>query len=390
MRVLDEATPQQSFPMPPYGLLTLALPCRLSSCYSKKRTAASILEVHHPNRPVAVSAEWLLESWQSEALKQPHDFPPIKGKESSSIKSLVTIDGKEHSIKKTLQPATTAFTSSASAVFRGCMFAIVRIAPPTWAVDFDSRHQEQLIKRNGGQMVSLKLLDALRVDAAKAHHTSTSSPPHQQNSNINSHIQDKRTCYVVCWGGFSQTHLDLNPILSQLQRHNLCNLALVTPLWLSTCVDVQKRVPPHRLPKLFTPQSWLLRRISSTDNKSNNDDADSQTPTGEVVPSEKPPTKNVSVERRICVSVTGFSNTERAAIRQLLQAIGATYDSGMGNSCTHLMCRDPKSTTTTTAQQRGPKLERALQRGLPVVTMDWAYRVAQHGIDSASDTIIVD
>jgi twin BRCT domain len=344
--------------------------------------------VHHPNRPVAVSAEWLLESWQSQALKQPHDFPPIKGQQSSSIKSAATMDGKEHFIKKTLHPATTTFTSSASAVFRGCMFAIVRIAPPTWAVDFDSRLQEQLIKRNGGQMVSLKLLDALRIDAAKAHHTSgASSPTHLQNNNIHSHSQEKRTCYVVCWGGFSQTHLDLNPILSQLQRHNLCNLALVTPLWLSTCVDVQKRVPPHRLPKLFTPQPWLLRRISSNDNI---DTADTQTSTGVVGPSEKHPLKQVSVQRDICVSVTGFSNTERAAIRQLLQAIGATYDSGMGNSCTHLMCReDPNSTTTTTAQQRGPKLERALQRGLPVVTMDWVYRVAQHGIDRASDTVAI-
>jgi hypothetical protein len=215
------------------------------------------------------------------------------------------------------------------------MFALVRIAPNSWALDFDSKQQEELIVAHGGSLVSLKLIDALRADAASEDR------------------RQKRKCYVVCWGGFTEQHLDIHPILSQLKRQGLCELVKVTPLWLHTCVSVQKRVQPSRIPLLFQPQLWQLRRLVES-NESDKIKAD-----------------------KIQISISGFSGTERAAIILLLCFIGATYHDDMTNKNTHLICKD---------RSGGEKFQKATKWGFHVVSIDWLYHILQYGYSGKTGT----
>ena len=379
-----------------------------------------------------------------------------------------------------------AATNSSRNIFRGCMFALVRIAPPSNVIDFDTKALEQSIKRNGGQMVSLKLIDALRVDVARARSATRNSifgaaanvvtasgdpalsKAAKSSQHLNQSSSNKRICYVVCWGQvITQTHLDLNPIISQLYRHKLCHVVLVTPIWLQTCIDVQKMIPPSRFPTtLYTPQTWPVYRYQHNDNRDgsgSNYRKKNIVKDGKAIAavkmSSKKQTEQISrvgddanldkVEattkvtgyeltgaQKLCISVTGFSNSERVAIRRLLLAMGIEYDGDMGSNCTHLIykgtkaeevpqdqrqCttrindatstsasssslskRDPKSTATSAASGadatakavgapahgttgvsvgggQGPKFERAIERGLPVVSIDWLYRLARTG-----------
>jgi hypothetical protein len=144
----------------------------------------------------------------------------------------------------------------------------------------------------------------------------------------------RRKCHVVCWGG--RPHLELNPILSQLQRHDLCDLIMVTPMWLQTCVTVQKRVRPEQFPLAFAPQHWPLRKLESS----------------------------------LSISLTGFQGTEKAALVHLIESIGGTFHDGMKSSNTHLICKEKAS---------GLKLEKAIQWGLHIVSIDWFHHIVEHG-----------
>ena len=347
---------------------------------------------------------------------------------------------------------TSTTTSTSRNIFRGCMFALMRIAPPSYAVDYDTKTLEQSIKRHGGQMVSLKLLDALRIDVARSSKNASRSTnkaagvTSSQRQDQSGNAPPKKTCYVVCWGQIiTQTHLALNPIISQLQRHKLCNVVLVTPIWLQTSIDVQKQIPPHRFPILYTPQSWLIHRYNSRDDghddsnligkklNTNANDANSMKQkrldkeydeyATKMMNSEseksKPKTVANAQEEDLCISVTGFSNSERVAIRKLLSTMGVKYDGDMGTKCTHLICKEAvsqpqqlpgtdkdkteldtsskksssartASTAATRASQQlfggggGPKLERAMRIGIPIVSVDWLYQLARTGFVESS------
>jgi topoisomerase (DNA) II binding protein 1 len=240
------------------------------------------------------------------------------------------VELSKHTTQQLLSRAT-----STSTIFRGHLFALVRIAPPSWAADFDSKQQETLIKSHGGQMVSLKLLDAMRMDAVKSDDTGGG----------------KRKCFVVCWGGFSQTHMELNPILSQLKRYNLCDMELVNPIWLQTCISVQKRVHSHRIKCAFEPQTWPFRRLELPDNKM------------------KP----------IRISLTGYQGTEKAAIIHLTKAFGATFLDSMSNAATtHLICK----------RSGGAKYEMAIKWGIHAVSVDWLYHVLRYGYGGKEESKI--
>lgn len=169
-------------------------------------------------------------------------------------------------------------------------------------------------------MLTLKLMDAMRVDAKTG--------------------GQRRRCHVVCWGGAPR--LDLNPILSQLQRYNICDLTLVTPVWLKTCISVQKFVLPSRLPEILVPQPWPFQDL-----------------------------KPMNLE----VSVTGFTPTEKMALLHLTRACGISFSEDMTNSNTHLICKE-KAT--------GLKLEKASEWGLHIVSIKWLYYILQHGYHGES------
>jgi hypothetical protein len=264
--------------------------------------AAQAVTSYHANSPPAVSPIWVLESWKQNLLATPSKFPPIKT--AAVLTKHKSVDSKTSLSKK----------KSASSVFRGSLFSLVRIAPPGWAVDFDSKEQESLIKAHGGQILTLKLMDAMGVDAKNG--------------------GQRRQCFVVCWGG--RPRLDLNPILSQLQRNDVCELVLVTPVWLRACIMVQKLVRLERMPLALMPQPWPLRKLESN----------------------------------LSISLTGFQGTEKAALIQLIKSIGGTFHNEMSSSNTHLICKEKAS---------GLKLQKAIEWGLHIVSIDWVDHIVEHG-----------
>lgn len=274
--------------------------------------AAEVISSLHPNLPPPVSPRWVIESLRRNSLAPTAKYPPMRAQSSSAQKAAT----------KPTKSGLARSNSTATPVFRGSLFALSRIPPATGAVDFDSKDQESLIKRHGGQILTLKLMDAMRTDAKNG--------------------GQRRRCHVVCWGGAPR--LDLNPILSQLQRYNICDLTLVTPVWLKTCIDAQKLVLPSRLPEILIPQPWPFKDLRNL---------------------------------KLVVSITGFTPTEKAALEHVMKVCGIAFVNEMTNLNTHLICKE-KAT--------GLKLEKALEWGVHIVSVKWIYYILQHGYHGENDS----
>ena len=75
-------------------------------------------------------------------------------------------------------------------------FQISGKSMPEDAVDFDATELESIVRVHGGQMLTMKLLEAIKED-------------------VKNKGTQRRKCYVVCWGGAPR--LELNPTLSMLR-----------------------------------------------------------------------------------------------------------------------------------------------------------------------------
>jgi hypothetical protein len=280
--------------------------------------AAQLATAQHPTLPMAVSPSWVLESWKQNCLALPLKFPPIVAPVAPSANK------KEPVPSSSSSQLLSKKSGSSSSFFRGCLFSLVRVAPPAWAVDFDSKEEETFIKLHGGQMLTLRLLDILKADKKRGNR--------------------KRRCHVVCWGSSSRPQIELHPILSNVQRLGLCEIVLVTPFWLHTCVKIEKRVKPDRLASVFVPQPWPLRKLELVDRKT-----------------------DVAV---VAIAMTGFHWSERMAYIEVINAIGGTFHENMEKTSTHLVCKD-KAT--------GLKLEKAIQWGLHIVSIEWLHHIVRYG-----------
>mmetsp|Transcript_28090 Transcript_28090/g.68401 ORF Transcript_28090/g.68401 Transcript_28090/m.68401 type:complete len:281 (+) Transcript_28090:817-1659(+) len=258
------------------------------------------------NLPSAVSPAWVVDSYKAGSNMPTGQYPPTEPVQNTEIAPPIPSKPSRKLFQK---------MNSNSTIFRGCLFSLSRMAPPPWAVDFESKEQEALIKSHGGQILSLKLLDAIRVDAGSG--------------------RLRRMCYVVCWGGRSD--MNLNPFLSELQRKDLCTLIKVTPVWLKACVAAQKRLPTDTLALALAPQPWPLRRLDSS----------------------------------ISIVLSGFTSTQKLAITKLIEAIGGRITGDMTKSNTHLICHEGSSS---------PKVEKASQWGIHIVTLEWLEHVIEHGL----------
>jgi len=258
------------------------------------------------NLPSAVSPDWVIESYKAGCLLPAREYWPTEPVQNANPAPSISS-----------KPPRTLFQkmNSNSTVFRGCLFSLSRVAPPPWAVDFESKEQEALIKSHGGQLLSLKLLDAIRIDAGSG--------------------GLRRKCYVVCWGGRPQVHL--NPFLSELQRKDLCTLIRVTPVWLQTCVTAQKRLRTDTLPLALVPQPWPLRRLDSS----------------------------------ISIVLSGFAGTQKLVLTKFIIAVGGSITGDMTKSNTHLICHEGSSSQ---------KVVKASQWGIHIVKLAWLEHVIKHGL----------
>jgi twin BRCT domain len=271
-------------------------------CEDILQDASRTVTLYHPNGPAYMSPRWVVESWKAQQLQPPHRFEPRKRKKiiKPASGNLMTVSSRQDSM----------------GLFRGTIFCIIRIAPPEGCADWNTEELESTICSHGGQMLSLKVLDALRSDQSK-------------------HDTARRTVYVVSWGGYSSLHASLHPMLAHIQKENLCSVVPVSPVWLKTVIVEQRMAIPNRRPILFQPQAWPFAMISKS----------------------------------IQIAVTGFAGSERTGMMHLIQAMGATYTANLKPQNTHVICKESK----------GPKYIKAIEWKVHTVTVEWLYHVARYG-----------
>jgi len=265
------------------------------------REAARTVTLHHPNGPAYVSPRWIVASWNTQELQPPQKFEPQY----------------ERQVSKSANPKKLSARRVSTGLFQGTIFCIIRIAPPDGCIDWDSEELKSSISTHGGQMLSSKLLESLRTDK------------------INIDAQ-RRTLYMISWGGYTPLHATLNPILAHIKKEDLCSVVPVTPIWLKTAITEQKIVIPKRRPLLFQPQPWPFSTLPES----------------------------------TIVALTGFSGSERTGIILLIETLGATYTANLKPQNTHLICKEAE----------GPKFDKAIEWKLHVVNVEWLYHVARYGI----------
>ncbi len=317
------------------GNITTLIVC--DECDDALRNAAKVITLNHSNVPPMVSPLWVIDSYKRGLLQSASSYRPTKSSESNGDDNDIKLTTKATKKPKTSLSSTTSNVS----IFRGCLFSLVRSSTliehgksaveTNDHVDFDAKELEDLIKTHGGQMLSNKLLGALRADVE------------------NTDGKSKRKCHVVCWGE-SPPRLSTNPLISQLERHNLCEIILVTPIWLQACVSARKRIKPDRLPLVLMPQSWSMKSLLN-----------------KFSPQSK---REAQRQKMLEIALTGFQGTEKLVVVHLIEAMGGVYHENMSNANTHLVFKKSPN---------GLKLEKALEWGLHVVSIQWLYHVVRHG-----------
>jgi len=336
-------------------------------CDDTLLNAAKVVSLHHSKLPPTISPTWVIDSYKQNRLQAPEAYQPIpsasvavplKNHNNERMKSYTKKDAAKSSLSKTSLSSTTSNFS----IFRGCLFSLVRSPSlndleltgekgkqnKNVNVDFDIDEQETFIKAHGGEILSMKLLDALQADMKNIGtngSTTTMAKITERNKRSSTAAAaaaaaattSRRKCHIVCWGK-CPPRLDTNPLVSQLQRHDLCELVLVTPIWVQACVSVKKCIRPERMPLVLIPQSWSMISFSDV--------------------------------RNFQISLTGFQGTEKAVIIHLIEVIGGVYHNNMSNINTHLVFK--KNAT-------GLKLQKANEWGLNVVSIQWLYHVLEHG-----------
>lgn len=233
----------------------------------------------------------------------------------------------------TKNPTTAAAIREANALFKGSLFAFLRVSPPKHVVDFSQDALEGQATSNGGQILTQALVDALRVDKARG--------------------RASRTCYVVCWGAYDESSLSIHSLLAQMQKEELGNVIQVTPMWMQTCISEGKVTPPRRYEEIFVPPSRPIHKFIVAENNKNKLKEGAQS------------------AMRVCV--TGYTGYRRKAMKFLLEAMGADYDDSLRPCTTHLICREAS----------GSKYEKALEWKIHTVSIQWLYHVAQFGYQGA-------
>lgn len=275
--------------------------------------AARLLTEQHPNYPSIVSPRWVLASLEKKKIADFSEFVP---------KYMKKVQPKIVDVTKPSAAQRETYTS----LFKGSLFAFLRVSPPKNVVDYNQDDLEEQAKSNGGQILSQELVDALRADKARG--------------------LAPRKCYVVCWGAYDESSLSIHSLLAQMKKNQLGEVLQVTPMWMQTCIAERKVILPSRYEEIFLPPSRPIQKLQ-----------------GAVV-NKKP---NADAAVRVCV--TGYTGFRRKAMKFMLQAMGADYDDSLRPCTTHLICREAS----------GSKYEKAAEWKIHTVSIEWLYHVAQFG-----------
>lgn len=305
--------------------------------------------------PLVVAPRWIVASCSAQRLLPPTKYYPKPREEEMIVPKMAKANSQamnntsrdegvgQDGQQAGRQPRRSSLSSSSqkirSSLFKGAIFAFVRPTPPEWAVSWMNKSEfEECITAHGGCMLTQPILSALRKSAAASNtEDDYSRMGFGTRSRSGAPLTD-RVCYIVSSGGYPQDqNAAFHPLLGELMKENLCKVISVTPLWIKTSIAEKRDVNASHFPYLFQPQLHHIARL--------------------------PPSVQITV------AVSGFVGGERAGIRFLLEAIGATYTDNMSKRNTHLI-----SKTTS-----GPKYTKALEWGIKVVNVDWLRHITKHG-----------
>jgi hypothetical protein len=299
---------------------------------------------YHPNNPIAVSPHWIIASLKKKSLQQPNLFPPIHIKpQLHHVKSV----NHQNNNSSLLTKNKTQDETIKDELFKGAIFHFVHSnkkqihynsssnSNSNNRITFDLNKVKKLVTTNGGHILSQQTVVALQKE--------------------NDNTKNKRICYIVNISNkhsYEYVHNDVvnnNTLLSKIYIERLCTLIPVTPIWIETCIAGQMECQPEKYPQLFQPL-WPMYKLPSL--------------------------TTTSAKLKVKVSVSGFQNSQRIGLKQMLIAIGAKYTDNMGNTNTHLICKEAK----------GPKYHKAIEWGLHVVTIDWLYHIVRYGYGGKYET----
>lgn len=254
-----------------------------------------------------VSPVWIIDSWAADELLDEVDYPPLYQSAEPNLNN-------DHPVctSETLGPNVTT-----TGFLKGLVFCFVPAAVPDFAVDFDVTPLERSIRGYGGRILSTKLLEALKSDARDCHQPI------------------KRKLYVVCWGAYHPSHLEMHPLIGHITKQDLCQLVPVTPVWVQTCLSEGKVVSPRHFSSILCPSEWPWRSLTATH-----------------------------------ISVSGFSGSKRTALIHFIRAVAAYDDTMVRGQTTHLIVIHPK----------GEKYKKAKEWGIQIVSLEWLLHAVRCGI----------
>ena len=324
------------------------------------------MQREHPNAPAVVSPRWILASWNEKDLLETTAFAPRylsdirhKDKKKPKLKRPSTKDNGIMAQNKK-QPSL----NSTNKIFRNYLFTLLRVAPPSWGIDYDTKNLEHMIQSNGGKLLTSEVVEALLVDdaaASMAPVSKTEDRHQQERQRQRNNKKKKKRAYVVCWGGKVDLNWAMHATLGQVKH--LCDWTFVTPLWVTTCLAESKLLSMSAInqnsypPMLFQPQPWPFRRMLDS-----------------VASPSKPKT-----DASIRIALTGFrAGSLQTAVIHFLRDMGAQYDESIvPDFTTHLIVW----TQGVNLQKLSSSFEyeRAVECTLYIVTLDWLFHVAQYG-----------
>jgi len=324
---------------------------------------------HHPRGPIAVTPKWILQSLHSGTFHPPPFLPepilPQLQRPNSTSKNRAANNCQNaQQIQSNIE---NDLVTRKSTIFRGHIFAVVKLKPPPGTIDFPMAEIQAIITNGGGILMNKQIFEAIKTDLKKnaAHKKRMEDDSFDANDMDDEGSKPNKKFYVVSTGGYHLDHANFCPLLSDLEKLGV-DIIPVNPIWVLTCASEETECDPAMCPLLFQPQTWPYRLLPPSNSASSATDGNPAT---------------AEEGRRFLISVTGFVDMSRYGIIQLLKSIGATYTDSLRAKNTHLICKEAT----------GKKFIRALEWRMHVISVDWLYHVVRYGYkDGCEDMFTLD
>ena len=270
-------------------------------------------------------------------------------RESVKVKRETDAASRRGSKGRPTQAPASVRPGGSGDLFRGDVFAVVRLSSlEDGTYNFDRSEMETTITRHGGLLLDASLLRAVERDGRRRLKDPASSDG-----------QRRRRYFVVATREFrvdmatSASH----PLLSSLSK--LVEVETVSPVWVRACTEENQPFDPADCPGLFRPPRWPVRLL---------------------------PADTSDRSKRLVVSVTGFVDSTRWAVKHALLLVGAEFTDTLTRRNTHLVAKE--DAVTGGEGSRSQKVVKADEWGIKIVGVEWLHRVMRHGRDGADDDLV--